>query len=141
MTHTYVGPMAETVETKLKIVSWDERPYRELDDGRKFTRAEVALEGTGDGIESATFEALMFYGVDGTSSYVTLMQITGRIGGRSGGFVLRGEGTYDGRTASGTSSVVPGSGTGELAGISGTMASSSTREDYPNMPLTFTYDL
>src|SRR5437764_14243713 len=131
--------MTETLETKLKILSWDERAYRELGDGRKFTRAEVALEGTGDGIESATFEALMFYGADGTSSYVTLMQITGQIGGRSGGFVLRGAGAYDGKTAVGTSSIVPGSGTGELTGISGTMSSSSTHEDYPNMPLKLTY--
>jgi hypothetical protein len=133
--------MTEILETKLKIVSWDEKPYRELDDGRKFTRAEVALEGTGDGIESATFEALMFYQAAGTASYVTLMQITGQINGRSGAFVLRGEGTYDGKAAIGTSSVVPGSGTAELAGISGTMSSSSTHEDYPNMPLTLTYDL
>jgi hypothetical protein len=133
--------MSETLDLKLKIVSWDEKPYRELEDGRKFTRAEVALEGTGDGIESATFEALMFYKADGTSSYVTLMQITGQISGRSGDFVLRGEGAYDGKTAIGTSSVAPGSGTGELAGISGTASSSSTHEDYPNMPLTLTYDL
>lgn len=141
MTHTYVLSVTEDLKTNLKIVSWDEKPYRELDDGRKFTRAEVALEGTGDGIESAAFEALMFYRADGTASYVTLMQITGQISGRAGSFVLRGEGTFDGKTALGTSSVVPGSGTGELAGISGTMSSSSTHEDYPNMPLTLTYDL
>lgn len=133
--------MTETLETKLKIASWDEKPYRELDDGRRFTRAEVVLEGTGDGIESATFEALMFYAADGTSSYVTLMQITGELGGRSGNFVLRGEGTFDGKTAVGTSSVVPGSGVGELAGIGGTASSSSTHEDYPYMPLTLTYDV
>lgn len=133
--------MTEILETRLKIASWDEKPYRELDDGSKFTRAEVALEGTGDGIESATFEALMYYRADGTSSYVTLTRITGRIGGRSGGFVLQGEGVFDGTAAIGTSSVVPGSGTGELAGISGTMSSSSTHEDYPYMPLTLTYHL
>jgi hypothetical protein len=133
--------MTERLETRLEIVSWDEKPYRELDDGRKFTRAEVKLQGTGDGIDSATFESLMFGRADGTSSYVTLMQITGRIGGRSGSFVLRGEGTYDGKTAAGTSSIVPDSGTGELAGISGTMSSTSTHEDYPHMPLTLTYEL
>lgn len=133
--------VAEILETKLKIVSWDEKPYREFEDGRKFTHSAVTLQGTGDGIESAAFEALMFYATDGTTSYVTLMQITGEISGRSGSFVLRGEGTFDGKTATGASSVVPGSGTGELVGISGTMSSSSTHEDYPNMPLTLTYDV
>jgi Protein of unknown function (DUF3224) len=132
--------MTESLETRLEILSWDEKPYRELDDGRKFTLAEVKLQGTGDGIESAAFEALMFYQADGTSSYVTLMQITGRLGDRAGSFVLRGDGTFDGKTAVGASSIVPGSGTDELAGISGTMSSASTHEDYPHMPLTLTYD-
>jgi len=133
--------MTNIVETKLKIVSWDEKPYRELEDGRKLTRAEVVLDGTGDGIASALFDALMFYRADGTSSYVTLMQITGTLGGRSGSFMLRGDGVFDGTTAAGTSSVLPGSGTGELTGISGTLSSSSTHADYPHMPVTLTYDL
>ena len=34
-----------------------------------------------------------------------------------------------------------GDGTGDLAGISGTVSSSSTQEDYPNMPLVIAYDL
>ena len=36
---------------------------------------------------------------------------------------------------------MPGSGTGELAGISGSADSSSTHDDYPHMPLTLSYDL
>lgn len=32
--------------TKLEIKSWDEKPYRVLDDGSKFTRSEVTLAGT-----------------------------------------------------------------------------------------------
>ncbi len=133
--------MAKTVETKFEIKSWDERPYRELADGSKFTRADVVLAGTGDGLASATFDALMYYSPDGTSSYVTLMQITGELDGRSGSFVLRGQGTYDGTAARGESTVVPGSGTGELAGVSGTGASVSTHDDYPFMPLTLRYDV
>jgi hypothetical protein len=133
--------MAEIVETRLKIDSWDEKPYRELSDGRKFTRADVALSGSGDGLESATFEGLMFYRADGTSSYVTLMHIIGTLGGRSGSFVLQGHGSFDGTTAHGESSVVSGSGTGELVGITGIAESASTHEDYPFMPLTLRYEL
>ncbi len=55
--------------------------------------------------------------------------------------MLEGRGTYDGTTASGESRIVPGSGTGGLAGISGGATSSSTHADYPYMPLTLTYDL
>lgn len=140
MTHAYIEAMSD-IDARLKIVSWDEEAYRELDDGRKFTRANVVLDGTGEEIESATFESLMFYGADGNATYVTLMRIVGRLGGRTGTFVLSGTGTFDGKTATSALSVVPGSGTGELAGISGTMSSSSTHEDYPFMPLAFSYSL
>jgi hypothetical protein len=131
--------MSEILETKLKIESWDEKPYRELPDGTRFTRADVALSGDGDGITAATFEGLMYYRADGTSSYVTLMRIEGTVGGRSGAFVLRGDGAYDGTTARGTSEIVAG--TDGLAGISGTAESSSTSADYPFMPLTITYTM
>lgn len=133
--------MTKTMETKLEIKSWDEKPYRELDDGRKFAKADVVLAGTGDGLESGTFESVLFYRPDGTSSYVALMYVTGALDGRSGSFVLEGQGTYDGKTARGRFVVVDGSGTGQLAGLSGTAESASTHEDYPFMPLTIEYDL
>jgi hypothetical protein len=133
--------MAEKLETKLKIESWDEKPYRELPDGRKFGRADVVLSGTGDGIEAATFESVLYYAADGTSTYLSLMHITGELDGRTGEFVLEGRGVYDGTTARGEYTVVPGSGTGGLAGIGGSGASASTHEDYPNMPLTLDYEL
>ena len=83
----------------------------------------------------------MFYRADGTSDYVTLMHITGTLDGRPGSFVLQGHGTYDGTTARAQSQVVPGSGTGELAGLNGTAESVSTHQDYPFMPLTLKYDI
>ena len=133
--------MQKTMEAKLKIESWDEKPYRELDEGGKLTRADVLLSGPDDGLTSATFESLMFYRADGTSAYVTVMHITGMLGGRRGSFVLQGHGTYDGTTARGQSHVVEGSGTGELAGLTGTGESASTHGDYPFMPLTLKYDI
>jgi hypothetical protein len=134
--------MTTHLETKFEIKSWDEKPYRELPDGRKFTEARVALAAAGPGIEGeATFEALMYYAADGTSTYVTLMHVVGRLGDREGSFVLSGTGTYDGTQARGESTVVPGSGTGELAGLRGTAVSVSTHADYPFMPLTLDYEI
>lgn len=132
---------SETLETTLEITGWDENPYEELDDGSKFTRAEVTLGAGPDGLGPGTSQSLMFYRADGTSSLVSLMGVTGQLDGKSGSFVLLGTGEYDGTTARVDSSVVPGSGTGDLAGISGTAESVSTQEDYPNMPLKLTYDL
>ena len=133
--------MDKIMEAKLKIESWDEKPYRELGEGGKLTRADVLLSGPADGLTSATFEALMFYRADGTSTYVTLMHMTGTLDGRSGSFVLQGHGGYDGKTARGESRVVEGSGTGELAGLAGTGESVSTHDSYPFMPFTLRYDI
>ena len=43
----------------------------------------------------------------------------GRLGDRSGSFVLRTSGSFDGEVAQGELTVVHGSGTGELDGIDG----------------------
>ena len=129
------------LSTKLEIKSWDEKPYRELDDGRKYTRSDVALAGTGDGIDSGSYEAIMFYRADGTSSYVSIMSLAGTFGDQPGSFVLRGTGTFDGTSARSEMEIVDGSGTGGCAGITGTATSVSTHADYPHMPLDLTYDL
>src|SRR5690348_3389546 len=119
--------MTEILQTTMEIKSWDEQPYRELDDGRKLTKADVVLAGNAgnagnDGqLESGTFESLMYYAADGTTTYVTVMHLTATLNGRAGSVVLIGEGTFDGTTAKGTSRIVDG--TGELAGISGELTS------------------
>ena len=131
--------MTEILDLKLEIKNWDEKPYRE-DGDRAFKRAEVTLGSVDDG-PTGSFESLLFYRPDGTSAYVSLMQLSGALGGRTGSFVLQGSGGFDGRTAEGTMKVVEGSGTGQLTGITGSATSSSTHEDYPNMPLRLTYQL
>jgi hypothetical protein len=130
----------EILETRMHIDSWDEKPYREEPDGRKWTRAEVTLSSD-EGLTNGSFEALMYYRPDGTSTYVTLMRLAGALGGRSGSVVLQGRGTYDGTTARVTATVVPGSGEDGLAGVTGEVESASTHADYPYMPLTLRYDL
>jgi hypothetical protein len=128
--------------TKFEIKSWDEKPYRELPDGRRFTRADVVLAGGDDGVHlEATWEALLYYGPDGHSTYSGLMFATGTIDGHEGSFVMHGTGTYDGTAARISSTVVPGSGTGGLAGLTGTAEHVSTHQDYPYWPMSFTLDL
>jgi hypothetical protein len=104
-----------------KIEEWDEKPYAEMEDGRKLTQASVrqALSG---GIEGeGEVEWLMCYRSDQTADFVGLESIVGRIGDRSGSFVaLHSAGSFDGTVARGELSVVPGSGTGELQGLRGT---------------------
>jgi hypothetical protein len=57
----------------------------------------------------------------GTAGYVAIEQVTGTLQGHSGSFALMHTGTMDQGKYQLTVTVVPGSGTGELAGIAGTM--------------------
>lgn len=134
--------MVDHLETKLEIKSWDERPYRELADGQKFSRADIALSASSDVLEAeATSSSHLYYRPDGTSEFADFLHVVGRLGDRTGSFVLRGTGTYDGTQARVDYLVVPESGTGELAGISGRGVSVSTHSDYPFMPLTLDYEV
>ena len=140
--------MTQRFDTKLKIKSWDEKPYRELADGSKFSRADVVLDASdvtsgegADAVTGATFDALLYYRPDGTSSYVSLIHVTATLGGRSGSFVLQGDGQYDGTTAESTLSVLVGSGTAGLAGMRGSAHSASPHDDYPYFPLQLHYEV
>jgi hypothetical protein len=57
----------------------------------------------------------------GSAGYVALERVTGKLNGRSGSFVLQHSATMQRGTPTSSITVVPDSGTGELAGISGRM--------------------
>ena len=57
----------------------------------------------------------------GTAGYVAIEQVTGSLNGRTGSFALQHFGTMEDNKFDLTVKVVPGSGSGELAGISGSM--------------------
>jgi len=59
--------------------------------------------------------------VKGSAGYVAMEQVTGSLQGRKGSFVLQHSGTMDRGAASLSVCVVPDSGTGELAGLTGAM--------------------
>jgi Protein of unknown function (DUF3224) len=58
----------------------------------------------------------------GSAGYVAIEQVTGALQGRSGSFALQHSGTMDHGAFQLSITIVPGSGTGQLAGISGKMA-------------------
>lgn len=72
-----------------------------------------AIEGTG------SVEWVFGYRPDRSAVFSGLQRIDGSIDGRTGSFVLESTGEHDGKTSKGRWRVVPGSGTGELAGITG----------------------
>ena len=63
---------------------------------------------------------IMTYLDSGGASFTGFEKVVGSSGGRRGSFVLRHTRSYDGEKATAEYEVVPGSGTNELAGLSGT---------------------
>lgn len=109
--------MDEQATGSFKIASWDEGPYAERQDAPKLTAATVTASYTGDIEGEGTSRSVMAY-VNG-AEYHGYERIVGSLGGRSGSFVLRAEGTFQDGVARTRWTVVPGSGTGELAGLRG----------------------
>ena len=59
--------------------------------------------------------------VQGSAGYVALERVTGKLGGRSGSFILQHSGTMTRGTPQQSITVVPDSGAGQLAGLAGKM--------------------
>ncbi len=59
---------------------------------------------------------------EGSAGYVAIERVTGTLDGREGSFLLQHSGTMTPAAQELTISVVPASGTGELAGLAGTMS-------------------
>ncbi|HYO45575.1 MAG TPA: DUF3224 domain-containing protein, partial [Gemmatimonadota bacterium] len=60
-------------------------------------------------------------GVDGSAGYVAIEEVSGRLHGRSGTFLLQHSGTMTRGAPHLSVTVVPDSGTDQLAGLAGTM--------------------
>ncbi len=98
--------------------TWDGKSWQEVA-GSKLTVAVVEKAYQGDLEGSGTMELFMFYREDGTAHFTGLEQIEGTLAGRKGSFVVEHRGVFEDGLAKGSWTVVPQSGTGELAGLSG----------------------
>ena len=97
-------------------------PYDSLD-GVVLGRVTVHKRFHGDLDATSVVEMLSaMTSVTGSAGYVAIERVVGTLKGRVGGFVLQHSGTMSRGEAQLTVSVVPDSGTGELKGITGTMA-------------------
>jgi hypothetical protein len=131
--------MKQSATARFAIKSWDEKPYSEAQDLPRLTRASVTKTLSGDIEGEGQTEYLMMYRSDGTASFVGLERVVGRIGGRTGAFVLQRIGVFENGQAKESYSVVPGSATGELRGLRGDGRSAVGHGT--EHPFTLDYDL
>ena len=90
--------------------------------GAPVTRMTLQKRWHGD-IEGVSSGEMLSYGspASGNAGYVAMERVTGVVKGREGGFALQQSGVMTGGRPSTVVTIVPGSGTGALAGVSGAM--------------------
>ena len=100
----------------------DLKPLSEPDVADGVTLGRMSLEKRFEGDLVATGRGQMLTAVtpvQGSAGYVAIERVTGVLQGRSGSFVFQHVGTMSGGKQQLSITVVPDSGTGELAGIAG----------------------
>lgn len=118
-------------------VTWEGEPAAELLPP-KTTVASDRATITGDIEGEVADRWLMSYAADGTARFVGLTRVTGTVAGRTGTFVLQHTGRFDAEGLNTDFTVVPGSGTGELSGISGAGSFVHTGQD--GEPTRYTFE-
>lgn len=96
------------------------QPPEDKAEGATLGRMTIAKKYHGD-LEATSKGQMLtaMTNVKGSAAYVAIERVTGTLGGRHGSFVLQHMGTLDRGAAHLTVTIVPDSGTGELAGIAG----------------------
>lgn len=108
---TVTGPLQVSIE--------GEPPFLEHD-GLKLNRNVVRKEYSGDVAGSSEAQMIAaLTGTPGSAGYVAIEHFTGSVAGRAGSFVLQHVGVMNRGDATLEVLIVPDSGTGDLAGISG----------------------
>jgi hypothetical protein len=129
-----------TIIAEFEVTAWDQAPYgATADGGPELGRATVAKTFRGPLSGTSVAELLLCGNGEAGRGYVASEHVTGTLEGRTGTFVLQHGGIQgpgdEGRTFG---HVVPGSGTGELAGLRGDAV---YRHDETGARLTLTYAL
>jgi hypothetical protein len=100
-------------------------PQGQQDKSQESTLGRMSIEKQFHGDLEATSKGEMLSAgtsVKGSAGYVAIERVSGTLQGRTGSFVLQHSGTMTRGAPQLTISVVPDSGTGQLAGLAGNMA-------------------
>jgi hypothetical protein len=116
---------------------YDEEPYGEAD-GTELSQVHISRTFSGD-LEGESTAELLIAKSEGGGGYVGHDRITGTLAGKSGSFVFQHSGLMGPEGVSNTGTIVPGTGTGELAGITG--EGTMLADDEGNHRLTLEYEL
>ena len=112
---------------------WDEKLYEQVSQRTKLTRTSAEFQYAGQLQGEGSVEYLMFYSSydehdphKATAGYVGFIRFKGNVNGKAGSFVLEDRGAFEAVTAKSSLRILPGSGTDQLTGISGSGTSIAT---------------
>lgn len=108
-----------TAVAKIEVHTYQPETYEDSGGGTNLVEIHVTEAFHGDIEGEGTVRFLQAVRPDGSASFVGIERVTGAVGDRSGTFLLQDAGTVQGSVVSGTWFVIPGSGTGDLAGLRG----------------------
>lgn len=108
--------MASTIKGEFEVTGWEELPYSET--GAKLARVTVRKTFTGE-ISGTSVAELLTAQADGGAGYVGSEIFEGTVDGRKGTVVFQHGGVDDAGNAHTFGNIVPGTSTGELAGLRG----------------------
>ena len=114
-------PPEHRITAPFEITSWEETAYDVPVEGPPLARATVVKHWSGPVEGTSTAEVLTAVGQTGRG-YVASERVDGTLEGRRGTFVLQHGGVGGESEQHAFAFVVPGSGTGDLAGLRGTGA-------------------
>ena len=118
---------------------YDEEPYDEGEgEGIELSRIHISRSFSGD-LEGASIAELLIAKSEGGGGYVGHDRITGTLQGKSGGFVFQHSGLMGPEGVTNTGTIVPGTGAGDLGGITGDGTMLADEEG--NHTLTLDYEL
>lgn len=123
-------------ENTFTMNSWDEQVVDGAEGGPRFASARARFEYRGAIRGNSVCDYLLYYpgeGYDGDGhTSPGIERVSGSVDGHSGSFLIRHEVGYGPEGIHGTWTVIPGSGTGDLAGMSGggTITGSSETMSY-----------
>lgn len=120
-----------------EITGWDEDPYLVPDDGPKLSRVTVRKHFTGPLHGDSVAELLTARGERG-QAYVGSERVDASLEGLTGSFVIQHGAAMGAGESRSFGHVVPGSGTGDLAGLRG---DASFEHDDGGARLILTYEL
>jgi len=123
-----------TVTGRFDLTSWDQETYDEAE-GATLARARNTKAFEGGITGTSETEMLMASAPDGSATYVAIERVDAAVGGRKGTFVLRHSALAAGDGGDMRVDVLPGSGTGELAGLTGELAIANDDGEH-----TYTFD-